>query len=135
MAPFYMDATCVTNEVFNAFVDATVCKADVEQFGWSFVFQGHLTEKQRMAMLGQPWWCRVEAQRGATPRARAPRSSSAGRIRSCMSPSETLFPAVSPSSRAAALGSAGAGRSLVTPTSASPSSWASVATGVDQTRS
>lgn len=68
LAPFLLDATCVTNEQFNLFVNATHYKTEAERFGWSFVFIGHLTAKQqetavRAHVLGSEWWCRVE---GAT---------------------------------------------------------------------
>ena len=62
---FYIDATCVTNEQFNAFVNATGYKTEAERFGWSFVFQGHLTARQqatavRLRVRGSEWWCRVD---------------------------------------------------------------------------
>jgi sulfatase modifying factor 1 len=65
---YYIDITCVTNEQFNEFVNATRYKTEAERFGWSFVFFGHLTPKQqaesvRLRVLGSEWWCRVE---GAT---------------------------------------------------------------------
>ena len=68
LAAFYLDATCVTNEQFNAFVNATGYKTESERFGWSFVFFGHLSPKQqatavRLRGLGSEWWCRVD---GAT---------------------------------------------------------------------
>lgn len=68
VAPFHIDATCVTNEQFNAFVNATGHKTEAERFGWSFVFVGHLTPAQQMTavrsrVLGSEWWCRVD---GAT---------------------------------------------------------------------
>lgn len=68
VAPFYMDATCVTNEQFNDFINATHYKTEAENFGWSFVFYGHLTKGQqatavRARVLGSEWWCRVD---GAT---------------------------------------------------------------------
>ena len=68
LAAFYLDATCVTNEQFNAFVNATGYKTESERFGWSFVFFGHLSLKQqatavRLRVLGSEWWCRVD---GAT---------------------------------------------------------------------
>lgn len=68
LQPFYLDATCVTNAQFNDFVNATGYRTESERFGWSFVFQGHLTAKQqatavRARVLGSEWWCRVE---GAT---------------------------------------------------------------------
>ena len=57
LAPFHIDATCVTNEQFNAFVNATRYQTEAERFGWSFVFQGHLTPQQqesavRLRVLG-----------------------------------------------------------------------------------
>jgi len=68
LAAFYLDATCVTNEQFNAFANATGYKTESERFGWSFVFFGHLSPKQqatavRLRVLGSEWWCRVD---GAT---------------------------------------------------------------------
>ena len=65
LAPFYLDATCVTNEQFNAFVNATGHKTDSERFGWSFVFFGHLTAAQiarsvRSTVLASEWWYRVD---------------------------------------------------------------------------
>jgi formylglycine-generating enzyme required for sulfatase activity len=68
LAAFYLDVTCVTNEQFNAFVNATGYKTESERFGWSFVFFGHLSAKQqatavRLRVLGSEWWCRVD---GAT---------------------------------------------------------------------
>ncbi len=68
LRPFYIDATCVTNEQFNAFVNATRYKTESERYGWSFVFFGHLSPAQkatsvRATVLGSEWWNRVE---GAT---------------------------------------------------------------------
>jgi formylglycine-generating enzyme required for sulfatase activity len=68
LAPFWIDVTCVTNEQFNTFVNATGYKTEAQRFGWSFVFFGHLTSRQqatavRLRVLGSEWWCRVE---GAT---------------------------------------------------------------------
>ena len=68
LSPYYIDSTCVTNEQFNAFVNATGYRTESERFGWSFVFFGHLTPAQlrtsvRANVLGSEWWCRVE---GAT---------------------------------------------------------------------
>jgi formylglycine-generating enzyme len=68
LMPYYIDATCVTNEQFNTFVNATGHKTESERFGWSFVFFGHLTAAQqaksaRASVLGSEWWFRVE---GAT---------------------------------------------------------------------
>ncbi len=68
LAPYYIDETCVTNEQFNEFVNATRYRTDAQTFGWSFVFQGDLTPKQRetavhQQVVGSEWWCRVD---GAT---------------------------------------------------------------------
>ena len=68
LAPYWIDETCVTNEQFNAFVNATHYRTEAENFGWSFVFQGHLTMRQqevamRQRVVGNEWWCRVD---GAT---------------------------------------------------------------------
>lgn len=64
LAPFWIDATTVTNEQFNAFVNATRYKTEAERFGWSFVFFGHLSARRqaeiRARALGVEWWCRVE---------------------------------------------------------------------------
>ncbi|MES2695688.1 MAG: formylglycine-generating enzyme family protein [Verrucomicrobiota bacterium] len=65
LAGFYIDATCVTNEQFNAFVNATRYKTESERFGWSFVFYGQLDATQaarsvRANVLGSEWWARVE---------------------------------------------------------------------------
>jgi len=65
LAPAHIDATCVTNEQFNAFVNATGHKTDAERFGWSFVFFGHLApavaaRSARATVLGSEWWCRVD---------------------------------------------------------------------------
>lgn len=63
--PFYIDVTAVTNEQFNAFVNATGYQTEAARFHWSFVFYGELTAKQqastvRERVLGSEWWCRVD---------------------------------------------------------------------------
>lgn len=68
IAPFWMDATTVTNEQFAEFANATGYKTESERFGWSFVFMGHLSKAQiqrsvRQVVQGSEWWCQVE---GAT---------------------------------------------------------------------
>jgi formylglycine-generating enzyme len=65
LTAIHMDATCVTNEQFNAFVNATGYRSDSERFGWSFVFFGQLGPGQLAAsapvsVLGSEWWRRVE---------------------------------------------------------------------------
>jgi len=63
LAPFFIDATTVTNQQFAEFIDATHYKTDAEKFGWSFVFYGLLSEKERNAhpKVAQqtPWWCAI----------------------------------------------------------------------------
>jgi formylglycine-generating enzyme len=67
LQPFYLDATCVSNERFNDFVNATAYKTEAERFGWSFVFHLFLSREQlaqvTQRVVGSPWWCRVD---GAT---------------------------------------------------------------------
>jgi formylglycine-generating enzyme required for sulfatase activity len=65
LSPFWIDATTVTNEAFNTFVNATGYRTDSERYGWSFVFFGHLppsrrSQTERVRVLGSEWWCRVE---------------------------------------------------------------------------
>jgi sulfatase modifying factor 1 len=62
--PFYIDATPVTNAQFAEFARASGYRTEAEQFGWSFVFQGHIPEERRAALvndtvLAAPWWCKV----------------------------------------------------------------------------
>ena len=63
--PFWIDRTVVTNDQFAAFVDATGYRTEAEVFGWSFVFQGHLSRKilNRLnpnRVVGSEWWCRID---------------------------------------------------------------------------
>ena len=77
LTPFHIDATTVTNEQFNEFVNATGYKTESERFGWSFVFCGHLTPAQQAAspqrVAGSEWWCRVDGASWRHPE--GPRSS------------------------------------------------------------
>ena len=59
--PFAIDAHCVSNERFAAFVDATGHVTDAERFGWSFVFEGFLPADLRDAdrVVDAPWWAAV----------------------------------------------------------------------------
>lgn len=62
VAPFAIDAHCVSNERFAAFVEATGHTTDAERFGWSFVFEGFLSPDQRAAsdrVAEAPWWAAV----------------------------------------------------------------------------
>lgn len=67
LQPFHIDACCVTNEQFNAFVNATGYKTEAERFGWSFVFHLFLKPgvfaRSTERVAGSEWWCRVD---GAT---------------------------------------------------------------------
>jgi formylglycine-generating enzyme len=67
LQPFLIDACGVTNEQFNAFVNATGYETEAEGFGWSFVFELFLTAKQlsqvTQRVAGSEWWCRID---GAT---------------------------------------------------------------------
>ena len=66
--PFAIDAHCVSNQRFEAFVRATGHVTDAERYGWSFVFDGflpaHLRDSDRA--VEAPWWAAVT---GATWRA------------------------------------------------------------------
>ena len=67
LQPFHIDACCVTNEQFNAFVNATGYKTEADRYGWSFVFHLFLTRDQlarvTQRVVGSEWWCRID---GAT---------------------------------------------------------------------
>ncbi len=60
----YVAETAVTNAQFKAFADATGYKTESEQFGWSYVFRGHL-DKAALAKFGNrnpgklTWWVGV----------------------------------------------------------------------------
>jgi len=58
---FYMDRYPVTNEQFGEFVRTTGYKTEAENFGWSFVFAGHLGERaaQFEHPVGLRWWRKV----------------------------------------------------------------------------
>jgi formylglycine-generating enzyme required for sulfatase activity len=63
LPPFWIDETCVTNERFNDFVNATAYRTESERFGWSFVFFGHLPpalQVNRQRVVGSEWWCRID---------------------------------------------------------------------------
>ena len=80
VAPFAIDAHCVTNERFAAFVEATGYRTDAERFGWSYVFAAFLTDDLRRVSprpKNTPWWCGVEGAHWAAPD--GPGSDLAGR--------------------------------------------------------
>lgn len=68
--PFEIDAHCVTNERFAAFVAATGYRTDAERFGWSYVFAkflpGHL-RRDSPRPAATPWWCGVRGAYWAAP--------------------------------------------------------------------
>jgi sulfatase modifying factor 1 len=62
VAPFAIDAYCVSNTRFAEFVDATGYRTEAEKFGWSYVFAKFLPgalRKESPRPEGTPWWCGV----------------------------------------------------------------------------
>ncbi|MFC7027092.1 formylglycine-generating enzyme family protein [Halomicroarcula sp. GCM10025324] len=61
--PFYMDKYAVTNAQYLEFVRETDYTTDAERYGWSFVFQNHLTEEGSEHVISNvdaaPWWVAV----------------------------------------------------------------------------
>jgi len=67
VAPFWLDATQVTNRQFEAFIAATAFRSEAERFGWSYVFHTQLAKVKPKArkeptdtVLGLEWWHKVE---------------------------------------------------------------------------
>jgi formylglycine-generating enzyme required for sulfatase activity len=62
VAPFAIDAHCVSNERFEVFVEATGHITDAERFGSSFVFDGFLPGSRRdwPRVAAAPWWAGVD---------------------------------------------------------------------------
>jgi len=63
--PFLIDPFPVTNEQFEKFVNSTGYITESERFGWSFVFQNHVTEESREKkqihnVPGLQWWYGVD---------------------------------------------------------------------------
>lgn len=61
---FYIDVYPVTNHQFEEFARATSYRTEAEQFGWSFVFQGHIPPERYENLVDQTvpgvgWWCKV----------------------------------------------------------------------------
>lgn len=70
VAPFAIDAHCVTNERFAAFVEATGYRTEAERFGWSYVFAAFLSGEPRRISprpKSAPWWCGVQGAYWAAP--------------------------------------------------------------------
>nr|WP_068888786.1 formylglycine-generating enzyme family protein [Pedobacter panaciterrae] len=68
---YYIDPTCVTNQMFSDFIKATNYKTDAEKYGWSFVFEGLLSkeilESDILVADGTPWWCIIPGAFWASP--------------------------------------------------------------------
>lgn len=69
---FLMDAATVTNAEFAAFVGVTGYVTEAEQFGWSFVFDGLVADRNRDFVMdgtvaGAPWWRGVRGADWAHP--------------------------------------------------------------------
>lgn len=65
VAAFAVDTKAVSNDDFAAFVEATGYQTEAERFGWSFVFQGHVSKTLwRDGMVqevpGLAWWFAVD---------------------------------------------------------------------------
>jgi sulfatase modifying factor 1 len=64
LSPFLIDRHTVTNERFARFVSATGYRTEAEQFGWSFVFRGQISQESFDELVvdtvaAAPWWCKV----------------------------------------------------------------------------
>jgi formylglycine-generating enzyme required for sulfatase activity len=66
---FAIDAHCVSNQRFAAFVDATGHVTDAERYAWSFVFDGLLPEELRGGdrAAAAPWWVAVKGASWRAP--------------------------------------------------------------------
>lgn len=73
VAPFYIDATTVTNEQFARFIKETGYETDADKFGWSFVHQVHLKKgyvdklRKSHAVPGLQWWIAVPGAKWDKP--------------------------------------------------------------------
>ncbi|MEU1803783.1 formylglycine-generating enzyme family protein [Streptomyces sp. NPDC019937] len=70
VGPFAIDAHCVTNQRFTAFVEATGYRTEAERFGWSYVFATFLSGEPRRVSprpKSTPWWCGVQGAYWAAP--------------------------------------------------------------------
>jgi len=58
---FEIDRQAVTNDRFRGFVEATDYRTEAEQYGWSFVFGGHLPDdfEDTHGVAAAPWWRQV----------------------------------------------------------------------------
>jgi formylglycine-generating enzyme required for sulfatase activity len=72
LRPFAIDATCVTNAQFAAFIKATGYVTEAERFRWSYVFHLLLAPEARKHIIQgtvpqAPWWLAVEGATWRTP--------------------------------------------------------------------
>lgn len=68
LAPFWLEATTVTNARFAAFVADTGYVTEAERFGWSPVFRGLLGDIAPQPSAGKtPWWVKVDGASWASP--------------------------------------------------------------------
>jgi sulfatase modifying factor 1 len=70
VAPFAIDAHCVSNARFAEFVSVTGYRTDAERYGWSYVFAKFLPGELRKVSPRPertPWWCGVSGAYWATP--------------------------------------------------------------------
>ena len=83
VSPFFCDAFCVTGYRFACFVAATGYVTEAELFGWSFVFQAHVStsvaaDYEVRKVPGIDWWQGVPGACWANPE--GPGSTLAGRL-------------------------------------------------------
>ncbi|MBI1372404.1 MAG: SUMF1/EgtB/PvdO family nonheme iron enzyme [Phycisphaera sp.] len=63
--PIWIDACCVTNAQYAAFVEATGYVTDAERYEWSYVFHLHVPKRYRerlrgeRSVVGAEWWLAV----------------------------------------------------------------------------
>jgi formylglycine-generating enzyme required for sulfatase activity len=69
VSPYRIGVTAVTNEQFVAFVAATGYVTDAERDGWSFVFEGLVSDPNavRGRVAGAQWWCAVDRAAWRSP--------------------------------------------------------------------
>ncbi len=69
LAAFWIDRYAVTNAAFAAFINETGYQAEVERFGWSFVFYQFLPGDfpPTKAVAAAPWWRQVSGASWAHP--------------------------------------------------------------------
>jgi len=69
---FWIDVAPVTNDEFARFVGESGYVTEAEQYGWSFVFGGHIPEDRFAELVedtvaGAPWWCKVSGAMWSAP--------------------------------------------------------------------